>query len=270
MMGGKVVMELDGIACGYGGRVVLDNIHLSVHEGDFLCLLGPNGIGKTTLFKTMLRLLPTKAGTIRIRGRDIARWPVAELATEIGYVPQAHTPPFPFSVLDVVSMGRAAHLGPLAQPSRHDMEIAEAALASLAIGHLAARAYTEVSGGERQLALIARALTQQPSILVMDEPTSNLDFGNQITVLDHIRALAERTDIAIVMTCHDPNHALRYASRVACIERSGRLGIGAPADMITEAYLRDTYGVRTRLVPVDDEGWLCMPLGREGRACAAL
>lgn len=270
MTGDTVVMDLEGVACGYGGRVVLDNIHLSVRQGDFLCLLGPNGIGKTTLFKTILRLLPAKAGIIRVHGRDIARLSAAELAAAIGYVPQAHTPPFPFSVLDVVSMGRAAHLGPFAQPSRRDLDIAEAALSSLAIGHLAARTYTEISGGERQLALIARALAQHPRLLVMDEPTSNLDFGNQIAVLDHIRALAERTGIAIVMTCHDPNHALRYANRVACVERSGRLGIGAPADMITEAYLCDTYGVRTRLVPVQGHGWLCLPLGAKDSSCAAL
>ncbi|MCR6629191.1 MAG: ABC transporter ATP-binding protein [Magnetospirillum sp.] len=264
-----VVMELDGVACGYRGRTILAGIHLSVRQGDFLCLLGPNGVGKTTLFKTILRLLPAKTGTIRIHGANIARWPVARLAGAIGYVPQAHTPPFPFSVLDVVSMGRAAHLGPFAQPSRSDMALAGQALDSLSIGHLAERAYTEISGGERQLALIARALTQQPSLLVMDEPTSNLDYGNQVGVLDHVRDLTRRTGIAVIMTSHDPNHALCYASRVACLDRSGGLAVGAPADMVTEAYLRDTYGVRTRLVAVEGDGRLCLPLGREDRPCAA-
>lgn len=263
-----MVMHLDGLACGYGGRVVLSDIHLSVRKGEFLCLLGPNGIGKTTLFKTILRLLPPKAGTIRIHGEDIACWPASRFAAKVGYVPQAHTPPFPFSVLDVVSMGRAAHLGPFATPSARDMDIAQAALDSLSIGHLAQRAYTRISGGERQLALIARALTQQPDVLVMDEPTSNLDYGNQIGVLEHVRALADRSGIAVIMTSHDPNHALCYASRVAAMGRDGAFIVGSPQAVVTEEYLFATYGVRTRLVRVGD-GVLCLPLGREAQSCAA-
>jgi|AGTN01.1.fsa_nt_gi ABC-type cobalamin/Fe3+-siderophores transport systems, ATPase components len=261
-------LDLDGLACGYGGRTVLNDITLSVRAGDVLCLLGPNGVGKTTLFKTMLRLLPPKAGTIRVHGEDVAGWPARRFASKIGYVPQAHTPPFPFSVLDVVSMGRAAHLGAFAAPSEHDMELARDALDTLSMGHLAQRAYTEISGGERQLTLIARALAQQADVLVMDEPTSNLDFGNQIAVLDHVRALAGRTGIAVVMTSHDPNHALCYASRAASIDRAGRLAVGEPAEIVTEAFLRETYGVRTRMVPVPT-GWLCLPLGREESPCVS-
>lgn len=263
------LLQLDGLACGYGGRIVLRHMDLAVRDGEFVCLLGPNGIGKTTLFKTILRLLPAKAGAVSIRGSDIACWPAARLAREIGYVPQGHTPPFPFSVLDVVSMGRAAHLGTFAQPSRADMAAAEAALNDLGILHLARQSYTAISGGERQLALIARALTQQPALLVMDEPTSNLDFGNQASVLDHVRDLSERAGLAIIMTTHDPNHALRYAGRVAALDRRGALHIGTPAEIVTEDYLRDTYGIRTRRIAVEGSGWLCLPLGREEMTCAA-
>lgn len=264
------LVELDGVTCGYGGRAVLRHVNLIVRGGEVLCLLGPNGIGKTTLFKTMLRLQPPLAGVVKVRGHDVARWSATRLATEMGYVPQAHSPPFPFSVLDVVTMGRAAHLGSFAQPSRRDVDLARAALDDMGVGTLAGRAYTEISGGERQLALVARALAQQPAVLVMDEPTSNLDFGNQTLVLERIRALAADKGMAVVLTTHDPNHALCYADRVACLERSGRLRVGTPAAMVTEDYLRLTYGVATRLVAVDERRRLCLPLGREegGASCA--
>lgn len=263
------LLELNGLACGYDGRVVLRDIDLAVHDGEFVCLLGPNGVGKTTLFKTMLGLLPAKAGAVRLHGRDIAGWPAVRRAREIGYVPQAHTPPFPFSVLDVVTMGRAAHLGPFAQPSRGDMAVAEDALGGLGILHLARRNYTAISGGERQLVLIARALAQRPAVLVMDEPTSNLDFGNQVTVLDHVRTLSEHVGLTVIMTTHDPNHALRHANRVAALDRRGALRVGTPAEIVTEDYLRETYGIVTRRVAIDNVGWLCLPLGQEKMTCTA-
>lgn len=266
------VLELQGLACGHGRRTVLGGIDLAVGAGEFLCLLGPNGVGKTTLFKTILRLLPPKAGTIRVHGEDVAAWPTRRFAAAVGYVPQAHTPPFAFSVTDVVCMGRAAHLGPFSVPSARDHEIAWEALDSLSLGPLAHRAYTEISGGERQMVLIARALAQQPDVLVMDEPTSNLDFGNQIAVLDLVRRLAERTGIAVVMTSHDPNHALSHGTRVAAIGRDGRVAVGLPEDVVTPAYLRATYGVRTEMLtvprPGGRTGWLCLPLGREEEPCA--
>lgn len=264
------ILELEHLVCGHGTRVVLADIDLAVNAGEFVCLLGPNGVGKTTLFKTILRLIAPLAGRTRIHGEDVALWPARRFAAHVGYVPQAHTPPFPFSVLDVVAMGRAAHLGAFASPSTADMDLAAQALDGLGIGHLADQPYTRISGGERQLALIARALTQAPSLLVMDEPTSNLDFGNQVAVLDHVAALTRRGGIAVIMTTHDPNHALAHASRVAAIDRHGGLSFGPPEQVVTEEYLRRTYGVRTRMVPAPRAdgraGFLCLPLGRDGAA----
>jgi len=267
VMAGAPLITLDRVACGHGGRPIVDGVSFSVAPGELVCLLGPNGVGKTTLFKTMLRLLPPCAGSVRIDGEDCAGWPARRFAQRVGYVPQAHTAPFPFAVRDVVTMGRAARLGPFGAPSRADVAVAERAMAALGIDSLAGRPYTEISGGERQLALIARALAQEARLLVMDEPTSNLDYGNQIRVLDHVRALAGRDGLGVLMTTHDPNHALLYASRVATIDRAGRFAIGAPDAVVSAPYLHETYGVRTRMlaVPRPDgrAGHACLPLGPE-------
>ncbi len=265
---------IDDLACGYGVKTVLANVSFALGGGDFLCLLGPNGAGKTTLFKTLLRLMKPKSGRILLDGEDVASWSHRRFAARIGYVPQAHMPPFPYKVLDVVAMGRTSRLGLLGSPSRSDVAIAEEALQLMSIGHLKDADCTRISGGERQLALIARALAQQPDILVMDEPASNLDFGNQIAVLDLVAQLAEERAIGVIMTTHDPNHALLYASMVAAIGRGGTLKVGAPEQVVNEDYLRDTYGVvpHAALTRLDDGRMakVFLPMGKGRRARASL
>ncbi|BAK99059.1 putative ABC transporter ATP-binding protein [Oscillibacter valericigenes Sjm18-20] len=244
-------LNVNSAVCGYREAVVLENISLSVSSSEILCLLGPNGVGKTTLFKTILGFLKLKGGSIRADGEDLGTWTRKKYAQKIGYVPQTHTPPFPFTVFDVVAMGRTAHMGSFASPSKEDLEIAEKSLNDLGILWLRDRIYTEISGGERQMVLIARALTQQPELLVMDEPTSNLDFGNQLRVLKQIRKLAE-SGMGIMMTTHFPDHAFLCASRVALLSQSGFF-IGTPDEIITEESLRAVYGVDVKIVetPVD-------------------
>ena len=267
------LIELKGVACGYGRKPVLSGIDFAMRKGELVALLGPNGVGKTTLFKTILRLLPPMAGTIYVQGEDVALWSARRFAKVVGYVPQVHTPPFPFSVMDVVVMGRIAHLGAFASPSRDDKAIAKHALEELSIGHLQNRVYTELSGGERQLVLVARALTQNPELLVLDEPTSNLDYGNQISVLEHVGRLAAKRGIGVIMTTHDPNQALRCASSVVAITRGGAVCVGSPAAQVTETYLFDTYKVRARVVALTIENAthsLCIPLrGKTERHLAA-
>lgn len=157
-----MLLELKSVSCGYGEKSIFQDISFSVARGETLCLLGPNGVGKTTLFKTILGLLPPLAGEILLSGENISAWTVEERARRIAYVPQVHTPPFPFTVHDVVVMGRAAHIGRLGIPGKKDRRIADDAIEMLGIGHLAQKIYTKISGGERQLVLLARAIAQQP------------------------------------------------------------------------------------------------------------
>jgi iron complex transport system ATP-binding protein len=245
-------LEVDGLAFGYRDRVIGRDVSFQLAAGEVLCLLGPNGSGKTTLFKTVLRLLEPKAGTVAIDGEPIAGWSRRRLAQSFGYVPQAQATLFPFTLQEVVLMGRTAHVGLFATPSRRDREIAEESLALLEIGHLAARPYTEVSGGERQLALVARALAQEPRILVMDEPTASLDFGNQVRVLAEIQALAGR-GIAVVLSTHDPDHAFLCGHRVALLH-DGRLArLGPPEEVVTAESLREIYGVEVDVLALPDD-----------------
>lgn len=241
------MLEVQGVSCGYGRRTVLENLSFQLHPGSFMCLLGPNGVGKTTLFKTLLGLLPAKSGAIYLEGKSSHQWSRPEFAQRVGYVPQAHTPPFPFQVKDVVAMGRVAHLSMFSAPKAADHQIAAQALETLGISHLASASYTEISGGERQLVLIARALAQQPTFLVMDEPTSNLDYGNQLKVMAHIRNIAEEHRIGIVLTTHYPNHALLYATEVLALNRQSGYRLGTPEEVITEAYLQQTYQVAVEI-----------------------
>ncbi len=256
-------LSLDNVACGYPGKTILENLSLEVTTGEILCILGPNGVGKTTLFKTLLGFLNLHAGRITLDGENVQGWSRKRLAFTIGYVPQAHIPPFPFSVLDVVLMGRTARIGFLDSPKKHDREIAARALETLGIAHLSRRVYTEISGGEQQMVLIARALTQEPRFLVMDEPTAHLDFGNQVRVLQKVRQLAA-LGIGIVMTSHVPNHAFLCSSRVILIQRHGIFKTGTAEEIITEENMRETYGVNVRLSAVLNES------GTEIKACIPL
>jgi iron complex transport system ATP-binding protein len=254
-------LEIARLSFGYHGRAVGRDVSFALEGGEVVCLLGPNGGGKTTLFKTILGLLPALGGTIAIDGEPVGGWTRARLARVLGYVPQAQLGVFPFSVREVVLMGRTAHIGPFATPSRRDVAIADATLETLGVAHLADRPYTEVSGGERQMTLVARALAQEPRVLVMDEPTASLDFGNQVRVLAHVRDLAGR-GMAVILSTHDPDQAFLCADRVALLH-DGRLAhLGPTAEVVTPATLRETYGVDVDVVPLARDGRtvrVCVP-----------
>ena len=242
-------LELRNLSCGYGPRRVIDNISLTINPGAVVGLLGANGCGKTTLIKTILGLLPVHGGEVLLDGKNIKNWSPAQIARVMGYIPQMHTPPFPFQVLDVVLMGRTAHIKPFASPAQKDIKNAEKALEILNISQLRSRIYTEISGGERQLVLIARALAQEPKVLIKDEPTARLDFGNQIKVLSQVNQLA-KLNMAVLMSCHFPEHAFIYSSRVVLLNEGKILYSGIPGESITSERLKTLYGVDVDIVTV--------------------
>ncbi|MGD9868896.1 MAG: ABC transporter ATP-binding protein [Hyphomicrobiales bacterium] len=252
------LLSTRGLAFGYPGKPVGRDADLDISPGEILCLLGPNGSGKTTLFKTLLGLLPPQGGDILIGGRRAGELTRQELAQRIAYVPQAHAAHFPYRVLDMVLMGRTAHLGPLAGPGHRDRERACQALEALGILDLAHLPYTRISGGQRQLALIARALAQDTSLIVMDEPTASLDFGNQVVVLSQIKAMAAR-GLAIVLSTHDPGHAFFIATRVAMLDHGRLIADGAPADVLTSERLESVYGVRVAVERLTSGMLTCAP-----------
>lgn len=238
----SVILEARGLDVGYRNRTVLHNVSLSVSRGEVLVLLGPNGSGKTTLFRTLMGLLRPAAGSVYLSGKSLGDWSRNDIARQIGYVPQSQPATLAYHILDVVLMGRASRIALFGTPSRHDRELAWACLERVGIAHLAHRRQTEVSGGERQLALIARALAQEPAMLVMDEPTASLDFGNQIRMLACIRDLRE-AGMGILMTTHQPEHALRIADRLALLRHGHLEGPGPVAALATVTSLASLYGV---------------------------
>lgn len=241
-----LMLEIQDAVCGYGKEIILNNLSFQVKKGDVLSIMGANGIGKTTLFKSILGHLKLLSGKIYINDKEIDSLTIKEKARKIAYVPQAHIPPFPFQVLDVVVMGRTAHLSVFSAPSKMDMQIAEEALKILGILYLKDKVYTEISGGERQLVLIARALAQQSEIIIMDEPTANLDFGNQIRILEQINHLAER-GLAIIYTTHFPEHAFQCSNRVFIIKGKSDFAIGTANEIITDELLYEIYHVRAEV-----------------------
>jgi iron complex transport system ATP-binding protein len=252
-------LEARGLSFGYEGTPVGEGVDLGLAGGEIVCLLGPNGGGKTTLFRTLLGVLPPIAGEVWVAGRPLASWSRRERARLLGWVPQAHAGLFAFTVEDVVLMGRTARRGRFAAPSRRDHDAARSALERLGIGRLAARVYTQVSGGERQLTLIARALAQEAGVLILDEPTASLDFGNQTKVLAEVRRLAQR-GAGIILSTHDPDHAFAIASRVMLMQDGRLVASGTPADVLTAERLREVYGVPVTVETLASGQRVCAPV----------
>ncbi len=252
------MLELRALAFGFPGRTIGRDVSFSLAAGEILCVLGPNGGGKTTLFRTLLGLIRKHSGFIGLEGNAIENLSREEIARRAGYVPQGHSAYFAFTLREFVLMGRTSRLGAFAAPGKSDRQVAERALESLGIAQLADKPVTEVSGGERQLALVARALAQEPRLLVMDEPTAGLDFGNQIRVLGKISELAA-TGISILFSSHDPDHALLSAHRALLLGEGRALEIGAPQQVIRTETLKRLYGVDVQVVAIEGGRHTCLP-----------
>lgn len=253
------LFEVNNISFDYYGEEIFSNISFSIDKGDVLCILGPNGTGKTTLIKCLNGLHDINSGEILINGQNIKKLSFKQISKHIGYIPQAHIPSFPFKVFDVVLMGRAPYLNLTDSPKEEDKKIALDALKTLGIDDLKDKEYTNLSGGERQLVFLARVLCQKPDILILDEPTSHLDFGNQIKLLEIIDNLA-KSGLSIIMSSHFPDHAFLSSTKVAIMKDRKFIDFGTPDDVVTEDNLRKAYSIDVRLMELDDERKVCVPM----------
>lgn len=244
-------IKLVNASFSYGDTNIFSGLNLEVPQGQVFSILGANGCGKTTLLRCLYGALKLESGSVYLEDKDMAMMSTIEIAKRMGFVFQEHNPSFPYSVLEIVVMGRTPHLKLFESPSKRDTEIALQSLQRVGIEKLANQRYTEISGGERQLTLIARTLAQEPDVILLDEPTASLDFKNQALILNMVNRLADQ-GLTIIMTTHFPNHALLYSSRVALMKRGGFIGVGETSDVINEESLSATYNIPVKIFSVYD------------------
>ena len=257
-------LELKDAQCGYNPQAIVQkNVNFQVSTGEVCCMLGPNGAGKSTVFKSILGLLPLLGGSVTFNGENISSWKPAQLADAMAYVSQSHTPPFPYTVQDVVLLGCTNKIGALGKPSLEDYNLVENALENVGIYHLRDKVYTDISGGELQLVMIARALCQRPQLLVLDEPTAALDYGNAMRVISIIRNLAKK-GFGVIMTTHNPDHAFMCDSQVVLLQKNAPAKCGRAIDIITARNMQAAYGINVRIVEFANED------GKIMRMCAPM
>jgi len=255
------LLDVQNAAFSYGENItIFDDISFSLKKGDVFCVLGPNGIGKSTLIRCLARLLPLTSGRVLLDGHDISRMNRQALARKIGFIPQIHTPAFSYSVFDFVLMGRSPYVILFSLPAEKDITIAEEALSTVGITALRDKIYTHISGGEQQLVLFARVLAQEPRLLLLDEPTSHLDLGNQLKILGTIRELS-RKGLTILMATHFPDHAFLISGRVGVMLEKGIPLIGPAEDVITEMTMKKAYNAAVRIMTMEGDGGrrICIP-----------
>ena len=240
------MLEVNDLHFAYKNNPVLKGVDFSAGTGQCICVLGENGAGKTTLFRCLLGLLDGYKGDIRIDGVDSKKFSAREMAGKIAYIPQAHTPVFNYTVFETVLMGTNVLTGRFSAPGRNEREITEQMLKLMNISHLSERGFAELSGGERQLALIARALVQRSRILVMDEPTANLDYGNQFHVMHQVRQLAA-SGYLVLLSTHNPEHALLFANNVLVLKDGQAMMYGTPEDVLNPVTIEKIYSVSVEL-----------------------
>jgi len=247
------LLEVRNISFKYPGALILDKVSFDLNPGEILCLLGPNGCGKTTLLDCILGWLKPFAGQIFVNGQELTNMPAREIARHLAYVPQSHEKTFPYLVSDIVLMGRASYLGLFERPGDEDREIAERSLEMVGMAHLKNRPYTQLSGGEGQLVMVARALAQNSPLVVMDEPTAHLDCKNEMIVLETIAELIKKTDLSVLMATHIPNHCYYFENkgipiRAALIKNRSIMAAGQPSEVLTEENLGQLYNIHARII----------------------
>jgi len=247
----ELILEVDSLSYSYGKENVFENVSFSLRSGEVMCILGPNGSGKSTLIKCIAGIFKPATGSVHIMGENTASIGAGKIARRIGYVPQQNEVVFPFTVLDFVVMGRTPHISIFASPGAKDMKIARESLEMVGIGDLAERTLGSLSGGQRQMVLIARALAQEPTLLLLDEPTAHLDFGNQVLVLEAVQKLAS-SGISIVMNTHMPDHAFLVGSRAAALCNRRLLAVDEVAAVVNSEIMSSVYGVNVAVREIED------------------
>lgn len=261
------ILEIKDAAFAYENTDnIFEDINLTVDKGDVVCILGPNGCGKTTLIKCLNGIHRPNQGTVYINGEDIKNIEQREIARNIGYIPQGHVPTFAFTVFDVVLMGRTPHLDFFQSLGDTDYKIAEKALDKFGLMEMKDKPYTTLSGGEQQLVFFARVIAQEPHILILDEPTSHLDFGNQLKTLDIISTLAKE-GLSVVMTSHFPDHAFISSNKVAIMKDRNFMDIGKPDEVITRENMEKAYGIHVEIVDMGDNRKICVPMKTVNNKC---
>jgi len=225
------------------GRMILENISMKLEQGEILSVLGPNGIGKTTLLKCMLGFLKWQSGESYLNGKDLEEIPERELWKQIAYVPQAKNSSFSFSVFDMVLIGRNPHIPIYQQPGKKDIEITKQALETVGIYHMKDRLCGQLSGGELQLVLIARALATEPQLIILDEPETGLDLKNQMVVLNMIKDLVRKNNYSAIINTHYPIHALDLSDKTITLSKEGEFYFGKSEDIIDVQNMRKVFGV---------------------------
>jgi len=243
------MISLENVSAGYGAQLVLEGVTLRVAPGEFLGLIGPNGCGKTTLLRVASGVLPARSGGVQIQGTPLAQFGRRNLARTMACLSQEFSLDLPFTVRELVLMGRAPHLPRIGGETKKDHQIAEHAMELVDVARIAERAVTEISGGERQRALIAMCLAQQPQVLLLDEPTSHLDIGHQLSVLDLIGQLNRQLGMTILAVFHDLNLAAEYCGRLLVLDRGRVAGLGTPHEVLTAPRIAQVYGATVLVQP---------------------
>lgn len=252
-----MILDIRNFSFSFGNEPLLCDLSLSVDAGETVCLLGPNGSGKTTLLDCALGFHRTFSGSIALCGKDILAYSRSQLAAKVAYVPQLHSPTFPFTVQEVVLMGRTVHAGVFGAPGKEDYAQCDAALRRVGIEDFADRPYTSLSGGELKLVLLARALAQQTALIVLDEPTSSLDFKNELLFLDTLADLVKSEEIGVLMATHALDHPFYFESkglpvRAVMLRKGKEARCGTPSDLLTARTLLDVYGVRAAILETNN------------------
>jgi len=254
----SAVLSAENLHFNYGKKEILRGVSLELREGEVLSLLGPNGTGKSTLMKLLLGLLSPKHGHVLVRGKELVKYGVKDRAKLIAYVPQSSSVAFAFSALDIVLMGRVSMQSWFSNPSQKDKDAAIWAMDRLGIGYLAHRAYPTMSGGEKQLTLIARALAQEAKILVMDEPVSGLDYGNQLRLLETIMSLSSE-GYSFLKSTHFPEHAMIVGGNTVAIKNGVVIGEGASREIVTDKLIDILYDTKVEIKNTDCGYPVCVP-----------